>query len=71
MNMATGIVRSYNPAKGFGLITPDAGGPPVFARQSAFTSPGLKTLKTLQRVSYDLLEQAEGLYAANIQLARD
>jgi len=69
--MATGIVRSYNPSKGFGLITPDTGGPPVFARQSAFSTPGLKALKTMQRVSYDLLEQAEGLYAANIQLAKD
>jgi cold shock protein len=69
--MATGIVRSYNPSKGFGLITPDTGGPPVFARQSALASPGLKALKSLQRVRYDLLEQAEGLYAANIQLAMD
>jgi CspA family cold shock protein len=69
--MATGIVRSYNHAKGFGLITPDTGGPPVFARQAAISTPGLKTLKSLQRVRYDLLVHAEGLYAANIQLTTD
>jgi hypothetical protein len=29
--MATGIVRFYNDSKGFGLITPDLGGPALFA----------------------------------------
>lgn len=68
--MATGIVRSYNDSKGFGLITPDLGGPPVFARQSSITTPGVRKLKSLDRVSYDVLESAEGLLAMNIQLVR-
>ncbi len=69
--MATGIVRSFNNSKGFGLITPDDGGPPLFARQTAIATPGLKTLKALQRVRYDVLEAAEGLFAMNIQLVTD
>lgn len=69
--MATGIVRSFNPSKGFGLITPDEGGPPLFARQSAIVTPGLNTLKALQRVRYEVIEVAEGLFAANIQLVKD
>ena len=69
--MATGTVRSFNHSKGFGLITPDLGGPPLFARQSNIATPGLKTLKSLQRVRYDVLEVAEGLFATNIQLVAD
>ena len=69
--MATGIVRNFNDTKGFGLITPDLGGPPVFARSASITSPGVKKLKSLDRVSYDVLESAEGLLAANIQLIRE
>jgi len=66
--MATGIVRSFNDSKGFGLITPDLGGAPVFARQDAITTPGVKKLKVLERVRYDVLESAAGLFALNIQL---
>jgi CspA family cold shock protein len=69
--MATGTVRSFNPSKGFGLITPDLGGPPVFARESAIATPGLKKLVSLQRVRYDLLEAAEGLFALNIHVVTD
>ena len=69
--MATGIVRSYNDSKGFGLITPDLGGPPVFAHQSAIATPGVKKLRSLQRVQYDLLEKADGSFAMNIQLVQD
>ena len=64
--MATGTVRSFNDSKGFGLIAPDLGGPPLFARQASISSPGVKKLKALQRVRYDLQETAEGLFATNI-----
>ncbi len=69
--MATGIVRSFNDSKGFGLITPDHGGSPVFARQSNIASPGVKKLKALQRVKYDVLEAADGLFALNILVVAD
>ncbi len=68
--MATGIVRSYNDSKGFGLITPDLGGPPLFVRQASIATPGVRKLKSPDRVSYDVLESAEGLFAMNIQLVR-
>jgi CspA family cold shock protein len=69
--MASGIVRSFNSAKGFGLIAPDLGGPPLFAHHSAITSPGVKTLKPTQRVQYDVLEREEGLVASNIRTLKD
>ena len=69
--MATGIVRSYNDSKGFGLITPDLGGAPLFVHSSAIRSPGVNKLKVLQRVQYDVHDGAEGLSATNILLVKE
>ncbi len=65
--MATGIVRFFNAAKGFGLITPDEGGPALFAHQSAIRTPGVKKLKVTQRVEFDIESRPEGLSASNIR----
>jgi CspA family cold shock protein len=66
--MATGIVRFYNDSKGFGLITPDAGGPALFAAQAAIKSPGVKKLKVTQRVEFEVENRAEGPAATSIRL---
>ncbi len=66
--MATGIVRFYNDSKGFGLITPDTGGPALFAH-SADLKAGVKKLKALQRVEFDVRESAQGASAVNIRMA--
>ena len=63
----TGVVRSFNDSKGFGLITPDLGGPPIFVHQSAIRTPGVKKLKPTQRVEYEVEERPEGLAAANLR----
>lgn len=67
--MATGIVRFYNDSKGFGMITPDTGGPAIFANAAEIKSAGAKKLKARQRVEYDLRQSAEGDCAANIRIA--
>ena len=67
--MATGIVKWFNDAKGFGFITPDEGGEDLFAQFSAINMEGLKTLKEGQRVSFDVTTGPKGKQAANIQAA--
>jgi CspA family cold shock protein len=65
--MATGVVRFFNAAKGFGLITPDLGGPALFAAQAAIRTPGVKNLKATQRVEFEVEQRPEGPAAANIR----
>ena len=51
--MATGIVKWFNPAKGFGFIQPDSGGKDVFVHISAVERAGLNTLNEGAKVSYE------------------
>ena len=66
--IVTGVVTSFNDSKGFGLIMPDLGGPPVFVHSSAIRTPGVKKLKPTQRVEYELETRPEGVAAANLRM---
>lgn len=65
--MATGTVKWFNDAKGFGFIEPDQGGGDVFAHFSAIQMDGFRTLKQGSKVSYELVAGPKGMLAQNIQ----
>jgi len=67
--MAVGTVKWFNADKGFGFITPDGGGPDVFAHFSAITGSGFRSLEENQRVTFDVAQGPKGPQAANIQAA--
>ncbi len=67
--MATGSVKWFNDAKGFGFITPDDGGDDLFAHFSAIVDAGFKSLKEGERVSFEVTYGAKGKQASNIQKA--
>lgn len=64
--MATGTVKWFNDAKGFGFIEPDGGGSDVFAHFSAISMDGFKTLKQGSRVSFEVTQGPKGQLAQNI-----
>ncbi|MES9843702.1 MAG: cold-shock protein [Candidatus Sedimenticola sp. PURPLELP] len=69
--MATGTVKWFNNAKGYGFLTPDDGEQDVFIHFSAIVMEGYKTLKEGQKVQFDLEEGPKGLHAANLQSATE
>ena len=64
---ATGLVKWFNDAKGFGFITPDGGGRDLFAHFSAIQGSGFKTLAEGKCVSFDVITGPKGPQAVNIR----
>lgn len=64
--MATGFVKWFNDAKGYGFITPDDGGEDLFAHFSAIQMSGFKSLQENQRVTFEVTMGPKGKQAANI-----
>jgi CspA family cold shock protein len=66
--MATGKVKWFNDAKGYGFIEQD-GGEDVFVHFSAIQMDGFKTLAEGQLVSFEIKSGDKGLHAANVTRA--
>ncbi|WP_269807320.1 MULTISPECIES: cold shock domain-containing protein CspD [Pseudomonas] len=67
--MASGKVKWFNNAKGYGFINEEGKSDDLFAHYSAIQMEGYKTLKAGQAVTFDLLQGPKGLHAVNIQNA--
>ena len=62
--MATGTVKWFDPAKGFGFIQPDDGSRDAFIHISALERAGLRSLREGQKVQYELVPGRNGKSAA-------
>jgi len=68
--MATGTIKWFNDAKGFGFITPDDESGDVFVHYSNIIGQsGRRTLLEGEKVEYEAIEGPKGLQAMNVARA--
>lgn len=67
--MATGVVKWFNPTKGYGFIEPVDGGNDVFVHISAVEKSGIGSLTEGQRISYEIATEKGKSSAVNLKIA--
>ncbi len=67
--MATGKVKWFNNAKGYGFVLAHTGGDDLFVHYSSIQMDGYKTLKAGQSVEFDIQQGPKGMHAVNIRVA--
>ncbi len=66
--MSTGIVKWFNPTKGYGFIQPDQGGSDVFVHISALEQADIAVLNEGQKISYEVATNKGKTSAVNLKL---
>jgi CspA family cold shock protein len=66
--VATGTVKWFNDAKGYGFIAPDEGGKDLFVHHSQIGGSGFKTLAEGAKVEYEAREGQKGPEATNVNV---
>ena len=64
--MATGSVKWFNDAKGYGFIQPDSGGKDLFVHHSSILGTGFKTLAEGAKVEFEERAGQKGPEATNV-----
>ncbi len=65
----SGVVKWYNPSKGYGFVTSNSGGKDVFVHASVVAQAGIITLNEGQAVTMGVVPGSKGPEAATISLA--
>jgi CspA family cold shock protein len=66
--MATGTVKWFNDAKGYGFITPDDGGKDLFVHHREILGEGYKSLPEGGKVTFEAEQGPKGPQATSVSL---
>jgi CspA family cold shock protein len=66
--MASGTVKWFNDAKGYGFIAPDEGGKDVFVHHSNIAGEGFRSLSEGAKVAFETREGQKGPEAVNVTI---
>jgi CspA family cold shock protein len=66
--MATGTVKWFNDAKGYGFIAPEDGSKDVFVHHSGIVGAGFKSLSEGAKVEFEVRDGTKGPEAINVVL---
>lgn len=69
--MPTGTVKWFDESHGFGFILPDDGSEEVFAHRSVVEKSGLQTLRTGQKVEYEIVATVRRKQVQKLHLIKD
>jgi len=64
--MASGTVKWFNDAKGYGFIAPDDGSKDVFVHHSNIAGDGFKSLAEGAKVEFEVRQGNKGPEAVNV-----
>ena len=66
--MATGVVKWFSDAKGYGFIAPDGGGKDLFVHYTSVAGPGFRTLREGAKVTLAAREGQKGPEAIDVEM---
>jgi cold shock protein len=64
--MSQGTVKWFSNESDYGFVRPDDGGQNVHVRRGYMVGDGAESLKKGDRVTYDISQDAKGLWATNV-----
>ena len=66
--MVSGKVKWFSDEKGYGFITPDAGGDDLFVHYSEVVGEGFRTLEEGSAVEFEIVEGKKGKQASRVEV---
>ena len=69
--MSQGVVKTYDPTTGYGVVVGDEGGEEIYLRPGSLKGSIFRLLRQGQRVVYDVSTEDGRSYAGNIRIGQD